>query len=70
MATIILNNDKVKRLKDGQILTPIIPDSSLGYYKSILELSKDDPKAYEKYIDKKMADSNPTRFEYLKEVIE
>jgi hypothetical protein len=63
MKTIILDK-KVKRLRDGKELTCIIPDPELGYYSSLMEMLKE---GYDisLYIEDKLVELNPTRFELV-----
>lgn len=65
MEGIVILKEKVVRLSDGKIFTPIIPDPELGYYKSLVKLSKE--KGRDNYVDKNMVDLNPTRFKYIKD---
>lgn len=63
---IIISERKVRRNSDGEILIPIIPDPSIGYYSSLMKL-KSEGHNIEKYCDKETIDLNPTRFTYIDE---
>ena len=60
----ILTENPAVRVIDGQILTPIIPDPELGYYKSMVQLQQDGHDI-KNFIDHQMIARNPKRFHYL-----
>lgn len=61
---ILITDLKVKRLLDDKVFTCIIPDPEIGYYSSMMKLKSLGYKI-ENFIEKNLADLNPTRFQYI-----